>query len=130
MDSKNNKEVGRLGEGIAAKFLERKGFKIVEMNYRKPWGEIDIISMKGDVMHFVEVKTVSREMGQGNGSREIDYRPEEMVTPSKLEKVARTASLYMETMHDSREYQIDVIGVVLDSVTKTAKCRFFEQVLG
>ena len=42
------KEVGRVGEDIAAQFLERKGFKILARNYRKPWGEIDIIAEKGD----------------------------------------------------------------------------------
>jgi putative endonuclease len=38
---------GALGEEIAATFLARKGFRIIEKNYRKPWGEIDIIAEKG-----------------------------------------------------------------------------------
>ena len=59
----------------------------------------------------------------------MDYRPEEMATPEKLKKVARTASLYMEERKDKREYQIDVIGVVLDERTRQARCRFIEQAL-
>src|SRR3989344_5487622 len=122
------KEVGRLGEDIAAQFLERKGFKVIARNYRKPWGEIDIIAEKGGVVRFVEVKAVSRE-SLPDGSREMDYRPEELVDVRKLRKVARTAALYMESARDTREYQIDVVGVILDKATRTARCRLFEQAL-
>lgn len=120
--------IGKLGEGIACQFLEGKGFKIVSRNFRKPWGEIDIIAEKAGIVRFVEVKSVSREMSQ-NGSREIDYRPEELVDARKLRKVARTAALYMEATHDNREYQIDVVGVILNHATKQARCRLFEQAL-
>ena len=60
MDNKANarKAVGEIGEEIACQFLERKGFKILERNYRKPWGEIDIIAEKDGVIRFVEVKAV------------------------------------------------------------------------
>lgn len=123
------KEVGMIGEGIAAQYLERKGFVIVERNFRKPYGEIDIIAVVGGVVRFIEVKTVSRE-SLPNVSREMeDYRPEEMVHGSKLRKVARTAELYMNNLGDMREYQIDVVGVFLDRVARKARCRLFEQVL-
>lgn len=122
------KEVGRIGEDIACKFLEQKGFKILDQNYRKPWGEIDIVAEKSGQVRFVEVKTVSREAYQGI-SREMDYRPEEMVDIRKLRKLARTAVLYMESNRDEREYQIDVVGVIMSESTKTARCRLFEQAL-
>lgn len=124
----NRMEVGKLGEDIACQFLEGKGFKVLERNYRKPWGEIDIIALKGDLVRFVEVKAVSRE-ALPDVSREMDYRPEEMVTASKLRKLARTAALYMETKKDKREYQIDVVGVIMSEITKSARCRLLEQVL-
>jgi|SRR3989344_2032763 len=54
--------VGKLGEDIACKFLVKRKFKIVERNYRKPWGELDIVAEKNHTLHFVEVKTVSREI--------------------------------------------------------------------
>src|SRR3989338_407443 len=130
MDNKANarKAVGEIGEDIACQFLERKGFKILERNYRKPWGEIDIIAEKAGVVRFVEVKAVSRE-SLLDVSREMDYRPEEMVTPDKLRKVARTANLYMENKKDEREFQIDVVGVILSEETRTARCRLIEQAL-
>ena len=52
-DDTERKETGRVGEAVAAQFLVRKGFRIIERNYRKPWGEIDIIAEKGAVVRFV-----------------------------------------------------------------------------
>ena len=122
-------QTGAIGEDIACKFLERKGFQILEKNYRKPWGEIDVIAEKDHVMHFVEVKAVSRSLSTTDGSREMDYRPEEMATKSKLHKVARTAAIYMESKKDDREFQVDVLGVLMDREKRIARCRFFEQAL-
>lgn len=126
-DSKR-KLVGRIGEEVACTFLEGKGFTVIEKNYRKPWGEIDIIAEKDGQVRFVEVKAVSREI-LPDVSREMDYRPEEMVDSRKLRKLARTAALYMEVHKDTREFQIDVVGVILATTTRTARCRLFEQAL-
>ncbi|HVM73697.1 MAG TPA: YraN family protein [Candidatus Paceibacterota bacterium] len=129
INDKKRKEVGRIGESVAAEFLQRKGFRIIERNYRKPWGEIDIIAEKNGVVRFVEVKTLSHE-NITDISREMpDYRPEEQVHPAKLHRIARTAELYMNGTRDSREYQVDVVGVFLNTVTRKARCRLFEQVL-
>ena len=122
------KDVGRGGEEIACKFLIRKGYKIIERNYRRKWGEIDIIGVKANIVRFIEVKAVSRER-MPDISREMDYRPEELVHHTKLKKVARTAALYMEEKQDEREYQVDVVGVIMVESTRTARCRLFEQVL-
>lgn len=127
--SLTKKEKGSLGERLAAEFLRRKGFDIVEMNYLKPWGEIDIIAVKAKVVRFVEVKSVTRE-ASGDISREIGgYRPEELVHQFKLKKVARTAEMYMNDKGDMRDFQIDVVGVFLDVRNRKARCRLFEQVL-
>lgn len=53
---------GALGEEIAARFLERKGFRVAERNYRKPWGEIDIIAEKAGIVRFIEVKAVMGDL--------------------------------------------------------------------
>jgi|SRR3989344_1743189 len=122
------KNVGKEGEEIAAQFLARRGYRVIEKNYRRKWGEIDIIALKDNTVRFVEVKAVSREK-LPDFSREMDYRPEELVHKSKLRKVARTAALYMEERKDQREYQIDVVGVIMNEATRTARCRLFEQAL-
>jgi putative endonuclease len=129
INDENRKEVGRIGEAVAAQFLERKGFTIIDRNYRKPWGEIDIIAEKGNVVRFVEVKTLSRENLSDVTRERSNYRPEEQVHPMKLRKIGRTAELYMNGKHDDRDFQIDVVGVYLNARTHQARCRLFEQVL-
>lgn len=122
------RDTGNTGETVACQFLERKGYKILQRNFSRPWGEIDIIADKGGTIRFVEVKTVSRESIQGI-SREMSHQPEDLVDVRKLRKVARTAVLYMEAAKDEREYQIDVVAVILDQATRTARCRLLEQAL-
>lgn len=127
-NGESRQSVGRMGEEIASQFLVRRGFKILERNFRKPWGEIDIIAEKRNTIRFVEVKTVSRET-LPDVSRESDnYRPEEQVHPWKLRKIARTAEMYMNATDSKKEYQIDVVGVFLDIRTRTARCRLYENV--
>ncbi len=120
------RKIGDAGESIAASFLESKGYRILERNYLKPWGEIDIICEKDSVVRFVEVKSVSVQ----DFSRERSYEPEDLVDKRKLRKVSRTAALYMENRQDKSEFQIDVVGVLLNHEKKIARCRLFEQVLG
>lgn len=129
LPNSHRKKIGSLGEGIAAQFLEGKGFTILSRNYRKPWGEIDIIAEKGGVVRFVEVKSVSRESLPDVSRENMSYRPEELVHEAKLRKIARTAEMYMNGQNDTREYQIDVVGVFLDLGTRKARCRLYEQVL-
>ncbi|HWP60978.1 MAG TPA: YraN family protein [Candidatus Paceibacterota bacterium] len=126
---RNRKEIGALGEQIAAGFLEQKGFTVIERNYRKPWGEIDLIAEKGDSVRFVEVKTVSRERIEDISREMGKYSPEEQVHQFKLKKVARTAEMYMANKNDNRDFQVDVVAVFLDHSTRKARCRLYEQVL-
>ncbi|OGG79146.1 hypothetical protein A3A39_00655 [Candidatus Kaiserbacteria bacterium RIFCSPLOWO2_01_FULL_54_13] len=128
MPDEIRKNVGKGGEDIACQFLARKGYKIIERNFRRKWGEIDIIAEMEGIVRFVEVKAVSRPDRSGF-SREMDYRPEELVHRTKLKKLARTAALYMEEHRDPREFQIDVVGVIVNEATRSARCRLFEQAL-
>jgi putative endonuclease len=123
------KEAGRIGEQVATDFLIRRGFRIIERNYRRPWGEIDVIAERDGLVRFVEVKTLSRDFLDDVSRENNEYRPEEQVHPWKLRKIARTAETYMNATKDTREYQIDVVGVFLNMRTRRARCRLFEQVL-
>ena len=52
-----NIKLGRKGERQAQKYLKRSGWKILETNWKNPFGEVDIIARKGDTCAFIEVKT-------------------------------------------------------------------------
>ena len=53
------RKLGDIGENIACDFLKRRGFEIIERNYLRKWGEIDIVARKRNVIRFVEVKSVN-----------------------------------------------------------------------
>jgi len=81
-----NKQTGKLGENMAAKFLEAKGYKILDRNYSTKFGELDIIALDSTTLVFVEVKTkTSDQFGT----------PEEMITPHKLHQIQNTAQSYL-----------------------------------
>lgn len=125
-------ETGEIGEEIACRFLVKRGFQVLERNYRKKWGEIDIIAKKSGILMFIEVKTVTRNCLM-NVSRETlaQDRPEEKVHPWKLKRLYRTITSYLLEKYVSREtfWQFGIIVVFLDRGSKTAKIRFLENVV-
>ena len=121
MREHHNKRVGNLGENIASRFLEQKGYTIIERNYRKKWGEIDIICRKGTRWHFIEVKTVSRATP--------DIQPEENVHHRKLQRLKRAVETYIAENEIGELVQLDVVTVVLDTIRRKALCSHIENVL-
>ena len=102
-----NKIIGKYGEDLACDFLTKKGYEILERNFRfSKLAEIDIIAHKKDVLHFVEVKTRTQKFF---GS------PQEAVTPSKLKQIYSCAMFYLQNSKKKyKSYQIDVIGIELN----------------
>jgi putative endonuclease len=123
-------KTGDLGEKIAIKFLKAKGFDLVERNYRKKWGEIDIICLKGRTTYFIEVKTVSRSLA-GSVVRGDGYRAEDNVHRYKLERISRTIESYLAENQTSREgdWQFDLVTVVVDKELKKAKVERLENII-
>lgn len=96
----------KLGENKACEYLKKLGFKILERNYRKTYGEIDIIALEKDVLCFIEVKT--RTSGQFG-------TPLESITSWKLKSLIKTAQYYKMTKPNLQEgLRIDAISVVLN----------------
>jgi len=126
-NKEKNKETGNLGERIASKFLESKGFCITERNYKRKTGEIDIIAEKEGTTHFVEVKSISRE-NISDSSRYEGYRPEELVHSEKLARISKTAEFYMFSREKEGSAQIDVVTVELNYAKKTARCTLIPHV--
>lgn len=125
-------EVGKIGEEVACRFLVKHGFRILEQNYLKKWGEIDIVVQKDNILQFIEVKTVSRE-NIANVSRETlaQDRPEEMVHPWKIKRLYRAINSYLLEKRVSPEtlWQFGVIAVFLDTKNKDVRVRFLENVV-
>ena len=127
-------KVGRIGEDTACMFLVKHGFTVIDRNYLKKWGEIDIIAKKSGILRFVEVKTVSRENVRSlklDVSHETnESRPEENVHAWKLKRLSRVIQSYLlEKGSDDEEWQFDILAVFLDLKNKEAKCRFTENVI-
>jgi len=118
-------KIGELGEKICIKWLNNNGFKILERNYTKKSGEIDIICSKDGNLYFIEVKSanirkdiVSRE-NQETVTRETlrkIYNPAENVTKSKIRKCYTTIQEYLRENKVSHEtkYQFDVFLVFIN----------------
>ena len=124
--------VGLLGEDISARFLEEKGYSVVCRNYRKKYGEIDIIARRKDKIYFIEVKTVSRDNLADKVSDSADLaRPEDNVHPDKLKRLSRTIQAYLaeNSMGEEDEWQFDVITVLLDVKNKIARVKRLEDII-
>lgn len=122
--ARHNK-IGSAGEEIAVKHLMKQRYKILKRNYRKKWGEIDIIARKKDILHFVEVKTVSCV------TRFDDYIPEENLHHFKRRRLERAIKTYLAEKRVSyeTEFQVDVMAVFYDPQTEESKVRMTEGVI-
>ena len=114
-------KIGKLGEDIATRFLVKRGYTIIERNYLKRTGEIDIICIKDNKLYFVEVKSVSRENITNDS-----YRPEDNIHGAKIMRLNRTIETYlMEKMLDN-DWEIIAIVVSIEIKAKTAKVKILD----
>lgn len=124
--------IGKIGEDIASKYLENKGFKVICRNYLKKYGEIDIVAEKGKITHFIEVKSVSYENKPGNVSRVTDsHRPEDNIHPQKLKRLSRTIQAYLFEKYKDQdpEWVFDAITVKIDLENRGARVKFLENLI-
>jgi putative endonuclease len=128
ISTKTRKEIGNLGEGIAALWLTRQGFRIVGRNIARKTGELDVVAEKEGVLHIVEVKTVLRETFPEGQGREEDYGPAENLHAYKLRKVARTAEWYVADIGWEGEWRVDGMLVWLRT-DGMARVRHLPQIL-
>jgi len=126
----NNKVTGNRGEDLAVEYLEKKGYKIEERNFRTRFGEIDIVCWDAQTLVFVEVKTkIGHDFGE----------PEEMVDKRKMAQVQRMGEVYMRTqeLKESRTQdeerwkgacRVDVVVIVLKENGEVEKLEHYEAV--
>jgi len=104
---KSKKEIGALGEAVAAEYLRRRGFEVIDRNILRKTGEIDIVAQEGETLHLVEVKTVAAEEFPDEHSVRDEYDPSLNLHESKIRKVARTAEWYVLEKRWEGEWQVD-----------------------
>lgn len=120
MNNLSRQVLGKKGEDIATQYLRKKGYRIVDRNFKKSYGELDIIALDGSTLVFIEVKTrVGREFGL----------PEESVTPRKLREVIYTATYYKHLHPELPDaLRIDVIAIELDDSDRVVYFNHIESV--
>jgi putative endonuclease len=115
----NNKNTGNRGEELAALYLQKKHYLIIERNFRTRFGEIDIVCRDGQTLVFVEVKTkIGHDFGE----------PEEMVNKSKIGKVRRMGEVYLQDKGISVSCRVDVVAIVLENNGSVERIEHYQAV--
>ncbi len=129
-DMPDNITVGRLGEDAACRYLIDNGYKIIERNFQRPWGELDVVAIepKTKILAFVEVKTLIKSGNPANKpkhrvagfsadlTRQDRLKPEDNLTFSKLKKLKRVSALYAghrPELVTGNGWRIDLVAVEL-----------------
>jgi putative endonuclease len=109
--------LGNRGESLAAVYLKKNNFEVLERNYNSAVGEIDIIALKGEQYHFVEVKTRS-------SLEELEILT--LVPDSKKSKIQKTIYKYFDAENiETENYQMDLIVILLNERKKLAKIYYY-----
>jgi putative endonuclease len=112
------RDTGILGERLAQDFLKKRGYRILETNYRCPQGEIDIITKHKESLVFIEVRTKS-SLKFGS--------PEESITQTKKAKIKTAAAQYQQTHRNLPQlWRIDMVAVELDQKGKLSRIELIE----
>lgn len=120
MNEKQN--TGKLGEDLAVKYLEKHDYSILERNYRKPWGEIDIVAEKDRELIFFEVKTQKDY---------LEWEPEENVNKHKKHQLSRIVTTYLKEkrISENRDWRVDVLAIKLNMQTKNAEINHIKNII-
>lgn len=115
----HNLQTGKLGEEIAKNFLEKKGYKILEQNYKTKYAEIDLIAQQGKELVFGEVRTKKGEMFG---------TPEESINRKKMVKLRKNALAYVARKGWKGAYRIDAICLVLKPDNTLERIEHYENI--
>ncbi len=100
----DNIRLGRLGEDLASRYLEKNNYTIVKRNYRTDYGEIDIIAKNRDFLVFIEVKT-RRNKTYGEAAEAVNFK--------KQNKILNTSLIYLSETSEELQVRYDVIEVYI-----------------
>lgn len=125
----SKKDIGMLGEKVAAEYLRRHGMRIVARNVVRKTGEIDVIARAKDTLHFVEVKTIACDEFPDDEDRKDRYDPSANLHEAKVRRVARTSEWYVANEEWEGEWQVDAVLVWLRRRDGRARARYLPQIL-
>ena len=116
---------GNIGEGVATRFLESKGFLVLDRNYLRKWGELDIVAQKDGMIHFFEVKSASLQ------SSSYEHKPEDNVHELKAKHLRRIIETYLEEKCGGLEakFQFHVLCVFLDMSTRKGRVQWLQNII-
>lgn len=128
-------EIGKIGENIAVKFLQNKGFNVIDRNFHVKGGEIDIIATKNkanfhvklDNIYFVEVK--SKKVNSFHEVKDMSFRPENNLTLTKRQRILKAIKYYLaKNKLKESDINISVIAIIvfLEIESKKAKIKMYE----
>ncbi|MBI2100619.1 MAG: YraN family protein [Candidatus Vogelbacteria bacterium] len=130
MSQTTKQTIGKKGEDLAIEFLKKQDYEILDRNYWQKWGEIDIVAKKDGIIHFVEVKTVSRDHLLILNREEDFYEPEDNLHPWKLRRLARAVETYLldKKVSDDIDWQTDAISIYLDHSDQLLKIDYLPNI--
>ena len=117
-DKQSNIKIGIIGEDLACEYLKNNGYKVIERNFRRPYGEIDIIATKNGNLAFFEIKTL--KIRQSNPAKEFadnleNLMPEDNLTIAKLRKLRKICEMFAvkhpELFSEDKGWQIDLLAI-------------------
>lgn len=113
--------IGKLGEEKVLDYLKTRNFKILEKNYRKKFGELDIVAQKKKILVFIEVKTFL--------FKKENFKPEDEMTKKKIENFKKIALFYAnkyEKLIKKDGFRLDLAVVFL----KENEIQYYENIIG
>jgi len=130
-------KIGKLGEELAKKYLIGHGYTILDENYTKKYGEIDLVAQKDSKIHFIEVKSLVLRVSHETVTRETSYDPLQNIHPMKLKRLSRVIQVYLLNLDKSidlsrmqeTQWQFDVITVKINQIDKIGTVKHIKEII-
>lgn len=106
-----SQKIGQVGEEIATDFLKKKGYKILDKNFKTKWGELDIVASHKKAIIFVEVKTLIKKTNS-------EFLPEDEITFHKASQLQKMTQIYLSAkkLPLDIDQQIDIIAIEFNTI--------------
>lgn len=139
----DTKQIGNIGENIAADYLKKNGYQILARNFKTKWGELDIIALpphqtklwcggeKNKTIIFVEVKTLKFHSPALRFAQDGHFAPEDEITFHKAQQLRKMAQIYLSAnkLPLDTAQQIDILAIELAENSQIANIRHIENAI-